>query len=161
MKNILVLALNKQINIVNCLQRGVTSRNRVQAYSHKQLLPSNNLNELGRGSPVSDGISALANTGILVLGGPEQRTQLLTSGNCKIICINLIHQVCGDLLHSNRKLIPDFPGGSIVKNLPANAGDTGNVSLILRLGRSPGGGNGNALQFSCLEKFCGHRSLAG
>ena len=36
----------------------------------------------------------------------------------------------------------------VVKNLPANAGDT---SLIPVLGRSPGEGNGNALQFSCLE----------
>ena len=36
-----------------------------------------------------------------------------------------------------------------VKNMPANAGD---VSLICRLGRSPGEGNGNPLQYSCLEK---------
>ena len=36
----------------------------------------------------------------------------------------------------------------VVKNLPANAGDT---SLIPVLGRSPGEGNVNALQFSCLE----------
>ena len=35
-----------------------------------------------------------------------------------------------------------FPGGSVVKNLPANAGD---VSLIPGLGRSPGEGNGNPL----------------
>ena len=41
-----------------------------------------------------------------------------------------------------------FPGGSVVKNLPANAGD---VSLIPGLGRSPEGGNGNPLQYSCLE----------
>jgi len=38
-------------------------------------------------------------------------------------------------------------GGSVVKNLPANAGDAG---LILGLGRSPGGGNGNPLQYSRL-----------
>ena len=44
-----------------------------------------------------------------------------------------------------------FPGGSVEKNLPANAGDTGNVGLIPGLGRSPGGGNGNPLQYSCLE----------
>ena len=31
-----------------------------------------------------------------------------------------------------------FPGGSVVKNLPANAGDTGGVGLILGSGRSPG-----------------------
>ena len=41
-----------------------------------------------------------------------------------------------------------FPGGSVVKNLPANAGDVG---LIPWSGRSPGGGHGNPLQYSCLE----------
>ena len=40
------------------------------------------------------------------------------------------------------------PGGSEVKNLPANAGDEG---LIPGLGRSPRGGHGNPLQYSCLE----------
>ena len=41
-----------------------------------------------------------------------------------------------------------FPDGSTVKNLPANAGDAG---LIPGLARSPGEGNGNSLQYSCLE----------
>ena len=41
------------------------------------------------------------------------------------------------------------PGGSVVKNLPANAG---NVSSIPGWGRPPGEGNGNPLQYSCLEK---------
>ena len=41
-----------------------------------------------------------------------------------------------------------FPGSSVVKNLPANAGDTG---LISDLGRSPREENGNPLQYSCLE----------
>ena len=45
----------------------------------------------------------------------------------------------------------DFPGGSMVKNLPANAGATGDVGSIAGSGRSPGGGNGNPLQYSCLE----------
>ena len=40
-----------------------------------------------------------------------------------------------------------FPGGSVVKNLPANAEDMG---LIPGLGRSPAEGNGNPLQYSCL-----------
>ena len=44
-----------------------------------------------------------------------------------------------------------FPGDSVVKNLPANAGDAGNAGLIPELGRSPGVGNGNPLQYSCLE----------
>ena len=41
-----------------------------------------------------------------------------------------------------------FPGGSVVKNPPAIAGDVG---LIPGSGRSPGEGNGNPLQYSCLE----------
>ena len=49
---------------------------------------------------------------------------------------------------STRHLSAGFPGGSVVKNLPAKAGDPG---LIPRPGISPGGGNGNPLQDSCLE----------
>ena len=41
------------------------------------------------------------------------------------------------------------PGGSVVKNLPANAIDTGDTGLISELERSPGGGNDNPLQYSC------------
>ena len=41
-----------------------------------------------------------------------------------------------------------FPGGLVVKNLPANAGDAG---LIPGLGRTPGDGNGNPFPYSCLE----------
>ena len=44
-----------------------------------------------------------------------------------------------------------FPGGSVVKNLPADVGDRGDMGLIPGLGRSSGGGNGNPLQYSCLE----------
>ena len=43
-----------------------------------------------------------------------------------------------------------FPGGSVVKNPPANAGDTGDVGSIPGSGTSPGGGNGSPLQYSCL-----------
>ena len=39
----------------------------------------------------------------------------------------------------------------MVKNPPANAGDTTNSDLILGVGRSHGIGNGNLLQYSCLE----------
>ena len=41
-----------------------------------------------------------------------------------------------------------FPGSSVVKNLPANAGD---VNLNPASGKLPGEGNGNPLQYSCLE----------
>ena len=54
-----------------------------------------------------------------------------------------------------------FPGGSVVKNPPANAGDIRDVGLIPGSGRSPGGGHGNPLQYSCLENPYGQRSLAG
>ena len=41
----------------------------------------------------------------------------------------------------------------VVKNVPANAGDIRDVGLILALGRSPGGGHGNPLQYSFLENL--------
>ena len=44
-----------------------------------------------------------------------------------------------------------FPGGSVVKSLPANAGDTGGTGSIPGWGRSPREGNGNPLLYSCLE----------
>ena len=44
-----------------------------------------------------------------------------------------------------------FPGAQWLKNPPANAGDTGNVYSIPRLGGSPGVRNGNPLHYSCLE----------
>ena len=40
-----------------------------------------------------------------------------------------------------------FSGGSVVKNLPTNVGDTGDAGSIPMSGRSPGGGNGNPLQW--------------
>ena len=46
-----------------------------------------------------------------------------------------------------------FPGGAVVNNLPVNAGDTREAGLIPGLGRSPGLGNGNSLQYSCLENY--------
>ena len=41
----------------------------------------------------------------------------------------------------------------VVKNLPANAGDARDAGLIPRSGRSPGEGNANPLQYSCLENL--------
>ena len=51
-----------------------------------------------------------------------------------------------------------FLGGSVVKNPPANAGDVGSIPGF---GRSPGGGNGNLLQYSCWEKSHGQKSPVG
>ena len=44
-----------------------------------------------------------------------------------------------------------FSGGRVVNNLPANAGDARDVGSIPRSGLSPGVGNGNPFQYSCLE----------
>ena len=58
-------------------------------------------------------------------------------------------------LRSNRTYLETPSGASqvvlVVKNLPASVGDTRVAGSIPRLGRSLGGGNGNPLQYSCLE----------
>ena len=55
-------------------------------------------------------------------------------------------QVCTDLVQNILKIM-GFPGGSAVKNPPADAGDVGSIP---ESGRSPREGNGNSLQFTCL-----------
>ena len=52
----------------------------------------------------------------------------------------------------------DFPRGSDGKESACNEGDLGSIS---ELGKSPGGGHGNPLQYSCLEKPHGQKSVAG
>ena len=49
--------------------------------------------------------------------------------------------------------ILDFPGSSVVKDLPASVGDVKDSGSIPESGRSPKEGNGNPLQHSCLENF--------
>ena len=51
-----------------------------------------------------------------------------------------------------------FPGGSVVQNQPANAGDVGSIPGSRR---SPGGGNGNPLQYSCLENSMDRLQFTG
>ena len=62
---------------------------------------------------------------------------------------------CLKVLSCSRRglMIPclGFPGGSLVKNPSANAGDAGDSVSISGSGRSPGGGNDNPFQYSCLE----------
>ena len=69
-----------------------------------------------------------------------------------IFCNNLMRE------RNLKNLIPRSLSG---KESACNAGDTGDVGLIPGLGRSPGGGNGNPLQYSCLENPHGQRSLVG
>ena len=55
-----------------------------------------------------------------------------------------------------------FPGDAkVVKNPLTNVGDLRDVGLTPGLGRSPGGGHGNPLHYSCLENPHGQRSLKG
>ena len=49
------------------------------------------------------------------------------------------------------KLHEGLPKGTSGKDLPASAGDVRGEGLVPGSGRSPGGGNGNPLQYSCLE----------
>ena len=58
----------------------------------------------------------------------------------------------------NSKGIHHFPGGSDDKESTCNAGD---LDSIPGLGRSPGGGHGNPLKYSCLENPRGQRSRWG
>ena len=50
-----------------------------------------------------------------------------------------------------QKLTWGFPGGTVLKKPPANSGDTRDLDLIPGLEKSPGEGNGNLFQHSCLE----------
>ena len=61
----------------------------------------------------------------------------------------MINEYSAHFLTCSNK-IKGFPGGSVLKNLPANAGDTGDMGLIPGSRRSSRGGNGNPLQYSCL-----------
>ena len=54
-------------------------------------------------------------------------------------------------LRRSKQLYWGFPGGSVIKNPPASAGDTGDMGLIPGLERSPGEKHDNPLQYSCLE----------
>ena len=66
------------------------------------------------------------------------------------LCLTTLHRLLLYLVPPNGfKGFPKAP--KVVKNLPANAGHIGDTGSIPGLGRSPGGGNGNPLQYSCLD----------
>ena len=69
------------------------------------------------------------------------------------MCIGSISGILGGLV--------GFPGGAVVKNPPDSSGDIGDTGSITGSARSPRGGNGNPLQYSCLENPMDQRSLAG
>ena len=76
---------------------------------------------------------------------------------CQPQCLSIWLAVC----RAKQTWLSGFPGGSTAKNLPANAGDVGDVGLIPGLERSPARGNSNPFQTSCLGKSHGQGSLAG
>ena len=76
---------------------------------------------------------------------------------CQPQCLSIWLAVC----QAKQTWLSGFPGGSTAKNLPANAGDVGDVGLIPGLERSPARGNSNPFQSSCLGKSHGQGSLAG
>ena len=65
--------------------------------------------------------------------------------NCMVICMHIFIE-----FYLNKAVYWSFPGGTVVKNPPTNAGDTRDTGWIPGLGRSPSVGNGNALQYYCL-----------
>ena len=71
--------------------------------------------------------------------------------HCLVTCEEMLHFPCF-------RPFLGFPGGSDGKESASNEGDLGSIP---GLGRSPGGGHGNPLQYSCLENPHGQKSLAG
>ena len=61
----------------------------------------------------------------------------------------------------SRRVGHDSATNTVVKNPPVNAGDIRDMGLILGSGRSPGGGHGNPLQYSCFGESLGQRTLVG
>ena len=96
-------------------------------------------------------------SGVRQPGGPEKVTSPRVAKNTKFFGAKSSNQWIETLATFNRdsnmfnKQHMGLPGGIVEKNPPANAGDVGDASSIPGLGRSPGGGNGNPLQHSCLE----------
>ena len=64
-----------------------------------------------------------------------------------MILFEMLKKLKNHLFSDVHVALRGFPGGSAVKNPPANAGETGPIP---GLAKSPAGGNGNPLQYSCL-----------
>ena len=85
----------------------------------------------------------------------SERVQCLSDSRTRILIHSFIH--AGNLcyvLHS----IFSSQVALVVKNLPANSGDAREVGSVPGWGRSPGEGNGNPLQYFCLENFMDRRA---
>ena len=78
----------------------------------------------------------------------QSRTRLKWLSSCKLFYVRMDGRNQGSISLKIKGW--DFPGDSVAKHALANAGDLGSIS---GLGRSPGEGNGNPLQYSCLGNF--------
>ena len=109
--------------------------------------PGNSLSPAGRSGQTSCQIIAFS----------------LGSRGCEILCVTFKNEVYFSHPLSLTKLSPaglqrGFPGGSNCEESTCNERDRGSIS---GWGRSPGGGHGNPLQYSCLENPHGQRSMVG
>ena len=82
----------------------------------------------------------------------KDSTELLASSSVLSLLVLTTLLLVGKKIACGRRtgVTWGFPGDTVVKNLPASAGDTRDVGSIPGSERSPGGGN-NPLQYSCLE----------
>ena len=84
--------------------------------------------------------------GQMYWSGFSRDTELI---GCLCMCVYIYTHI--EREREGRERGRGFPGGAVVKNLPASTGDARDMGLISRSGSSPGEGNGNPLQYSCLE----------
>ena len=88
--------------------------------------------------------------------GPPGKSDVCTWRTLTCLCLfqGLEEVLCFHKMYKSRNCpcnhVRGFPGGSMVKNLPTSAGDSGDAGSISGWGRFPGGGNGNPLQYSSL-----------
>ena len=104
------------------------------------LIPSPNAGSQPYG-PLSPFLTHFFETGRIKVTNWERHTHLLRSTWHVAGAWWLVHEWMNEC----------FPGGTVVKNPPATAGDTRDLGSIPGSGRSPGEGNNNPLQYSCLE----------
>ena len=104
------------------------------------------------GCKESDLVSNTFTLGVLVPQGGEVHSMEESESSSKSGSEFTSCMTFGKLLTLSEPLFfLGFPGDSVVKNSPANAGDIEDVGSILGSGRSPGGGNSNPPQYFCLE----------
>ena len=80
-------------------------------------------------------------------GNNVMRLQMFSGPDCR--CLADLGK--NPILNSILRAMETFPGGTVVKNPPAIAGNRRDMDSIPRLGKSPGERNSNLLQYSCLE----------